>query len=228
MILQATLITGIIVGVICLLAAVHNHIKYQNFGLGGAVLVAFGSMLLGLSVWQSVELSIDSEGRITAKYKQQQDIGAEAADRNSQFAELKLKLAEISENIGSLNSSIPNASLPQSQIEARKKIEKQFERNSKYSVLVFNKQEQEQEQAAQNISKALLEAGYKSSATPTDLKESKRQLESNESWVIYTERGKEILSEVKQVLSKSANNIRFVYEPNPSKLRRGDIQVLLF
>lgn len=226
MIIQTTLIMGIIIGAICLLAAVHNYTRYQYFGLGGVVLVAFGSMLLGLSIWQSVELSIDAKGNITAKYQHEQDMGAEAAERNSQFTELKLKFAEISEDIKLLKSATPTAILPHSQVKARRDIEEQFERNSKYSVLIFNKPEQGQ--TAQDFSKAFLEAGYKSSATPTDLKESKRQFESNEAWVIYTDRGKEILFEVKLILDKTTSNIRFIYEPNPSKLRRGNIQILLF
>jgi len=70
MINEVTLVMGIVIGSICVLSAVHNHVRFQSFGLGGVVLTAFGTLLLGLSIWQSVELSIDAKGNFTAAYKQ--------------------------------------------------------------------------------------------------------------------------------------------------------------
>src|SRR6185503_191793 len=67
-------------------------------------------------------------------------------------------------------------------------------RNSAYSVLVFHKSEQQA--TADALVDALLSAGFKSSSTPTYLREAIRQLNPNEAWVIYTSRGKEKLSDV--------------------------------
>ena len=168
MIINATLITGIIIGAICLLAAVHNHIRYQNFGLGGVVLVAFGSMLLGLSIWKSIEISIDTKGNITAKYQRNQDVGAKVAEQNSRFVRLELKFKDISKDIDLLKSKkFAQESYP-SQLKIRGDIKAKFKQNSKYSILVFNKPKQDQ--TAKEISKALLESGYKSSSIFTILR----------------------------------------------------------
>ena len=224
MIVQATLVMGIILGTICLLAAVFNFVRHQSFGLGGVVLVAFGAMLLGLSIWQSIELSIDADGSITAKYKQ--DIGSEAAERNSQLQKLRLQVKENQEDIERIRSATSIASVSASEKQARKEEMENFDANSKYSVLVFNKSSQED--VANRISNKLLGMGFKASATETDLIESKRQLQKNEAWVIYTSRGMEIRENIKELLSGVAPDINFIFEPNPVKLRRGDMQILLF
>jgi hypothetical protein len=100
------------------------------------------------------------------------------------------------------------------------------ERNSRFSVLVFNKASQDE--TANNITKSLRDAGFQSVATPTDLTESKKQLKPNQAWVIYTNRGQPIVPFVEQILSQSTHEIQFIREKNPSSLRRGDVQILLF
>jgi hypothetical protein len=224
MIIQVTLIMGLILGTICLLAAVHNFVRHQSFGLGGVVLVAFGAMLLGLSIWQSVELSIDTEGNITATYKQ--DLGAEAAERNNQLEELRIQIAENTEDIERLLSSVSEAPLPLPRVASRSESRRKFEANSKYSVLVFNKPSQKG--VAERVANALIKTGFKSSATPSNLTEARRQFGENEAWVIYTATGKELLPQLKELLARMAPNIRFEYQPDPVNLRRGDVQILLF
>ena len=224
MIIQITLIMGIILGTICLLAVVHNFVRHQNFGLGGVVLVAFGAMLLGLSIWQSVELSVDADGIVTAKYKQ--DIGAEAAERNNQLEELRIRISENTEDIERLKPSTSTRPLTSSQEETRRESRKRFEENSKYSVLVFNKPSQKN--TAEKVATSLIETGFKSSATPTNLTESRRQFRKNEAWVIYTSKGQELLPQLKDLLTRAAPSIVFEYEKSPVNLRRGDVQILLF
>ena len=82
MIIEYTLIMGIIIGTISILGVVFNYVYHKHFELGGVVLVAFGTLLLGLSLWQSIELSIESDGSVSAKYKQ--DLGAKTAEKNHQ------------------------------------------------------------------------------------------------------------------------------------------------
>ena len=81
---------------------------------------------------------------------------------------------------------------------------------------------------ASSIAKNLIASGFQSSATSTDLTESKKQLRPQQAWVIYTERGAERLDDIVEKLKAAAPDISFVVEHNPSSLMQGDIQVLLF
>ncbi|WP_444901460.1 hypothetical protein ACJJIG_18480 [Microbulbifer sp. SSSA007] len=220
---NATMIVGIILGGICLLAAVYNHIKHQNFGLGGVVLVMFGSMLLALSIWGSVEIWIGDSG---AKFQLKEDFGAEKAELNNQLEELRLRLTTNRKDIDRMAEHIPRATISPAQEKERRATREKFERNSHYSILIFNKAAQQEN--AKTITKDLLEAGFKTSATETDLEEAKQQFPTNVAWVVYTERGERILPEVRRILSQSTTDIRFEIDSNPVSLRRGDIQVLLF
>jgi hypothetical protein len=101
-----------------------------------------------------------------------------------------------------------------------------FDLNSDYSVLLFNKPEQQL--SASILSDALLSAGFKSSASSTYLSESKKQFQSNQAWVIYSSQSQEKLSDVKIILDATKVNMRYIFEKNPSYLRQGDIQILLF
>lgn len=228
MIMQATLIMGIVLGTILLLAAVFNFVRHQNFGLGGVVFVIFGSMLFGLSIWRSVELQISSDGGITAKYKwdYKQDIGKEAAEQNNQLEKLRLQVKTNQDDIEKITSSITMATISVAEKQEKELDMEKFDANSKYSILIFNKSSKDE--AANKIKNQLLSEGFKSSATETDLTESKRQFNSNEAWIIYTPRGGEIIGNVEKIVSNVAPNIKFVFEPNPLDLRRGDIQILLF
>lgn len=224
MIIQITLIMGLILGTICVLAAIYNFVRHQNFGLGGVVLVVFGALLLGLSIWHSIELSISADGSVTAKYTQ--EIGAEAAEKNNQLEKLRIRVTENTEDIEQLKSSVTTPLITISQEEIRKEAREKFEENSKYSVLVFNKPAQNNN--AENVARELTKIGFKSSATPTDLTESRRQFGNNEAWIIYSTTGQKLLPQLKELLTRIAPQVRFEYEQNPVKLRRGDVQILLF
>ena len=102
----------------------------------------------------------------------------------------------------------------------------QFEANSKYSVLVFYRPNQED--GAREITKKLLSLGFRSSSTPTDLVEAKKQYSSGNIWVIYTERGKTILDDITSELDSLGLGYTLQINLAPVKLRRGDMQLLLF
>ena len=215
---------GLLLGSVLLLASVYSFVKHRQFGLSGTVLVVFGSMLLGLSVWTSFEFSVDSEGKVTARYDQ--DLGAKAADLNGKVEQLRFKVDELAQDISDLKRATPSAKISPEVTSEREARRRAFEQNAAYSVLVFHKSEQQETASA--LADALLSAGFKSSATPTQLKEAVKQLNPNEAWVIYSSRGKEKLSDVKRILMAVAPNVHYIDEPQPSNLRRGDIQVLLF
>ena len=42
-------------------------IKHKTFGIGGSVLTVSGVMLLGLSIWKTVEISVTAKGEIGGK-----------------------------------------------------------------------------------------------------------------------------------------------------------------
>ncbi len=223
MLLQATLTMGLVLGAVLLLAAVYVFVRHQKFGLGGGVLVAFGTVLLGLSLWQSVELSVGPEGGITAKF--QKDLGAQSADLKGALAALDLKLTNLAEDVLASRGVSTGGTMTPSSPERLEK-QQQFNRNAAFSVLIFYKPYQKSK--ARAMESALLSNGYKSSATPTDLSESLKQYSENEAWIIYTDRGAERTKDV-EVLLKSLDP-GVTYDPNSkaSPLRRGDVQVLLF
>jgi hypothetical protein len=182
-------------------------------------------MLVGLSLWSSFEVTVD-QGKVSARYNLSQELGQRAAVVNNQIMELRKRLDYQVQDIAALKQATPAASIPPEQSQERKEQEELFQRNSSFSVLVFSKQDRMV--SASNIVNKLLASGFQSSATPTDLTESKKQLKPQQAWVIYTERGKERLDEVARSLKESAQDVDFIVEPHSSKLRQGDIQVLLF
>ena len=225
MIQIVSFVFGLLLGSILLLASVYNFVKHRAFGLGGSVLTVFGTMLVGLSLWSSFEVTVD-QGKVSARYYLSQELGQRAAVVNNQIVELRKRLDYQAQDIAALRQANPAAAIPLEKSQERKEQEKLFKRNSSFSVLIFSKQDRME--SASNIVKNLLASGFQSSATTTDLTESKKQLKPQQSWVIYTERGKERLNEVVKSLNESAPNVDFVIEPHSSKLRQGDIQVLLF
>lgn len=216
---------GLVLGSVLLLASVYNFVKHRSFGLGGSVLTVFGTMLVGLSLWSSFEVTVD-QGKFSARYNISQELGQRAAEVNNQIVELRNRLDFQAQDIAALRQATPGATISPEKSQQRKAQEQQFQRNSSFSVLVFSKQDRMA--SASNIVKNLLASGFQSSATSTDLTESNKQLKPQQAWVIYTKRGKERLNEVVRSLEESAPNIDFIVEPHSSKLRQGDIQVLLF
>jgi len=219
-----TFIVGIILGPVLLIATVYVYIKHRRFGLGGVVLTVFGTILIGLSIWQSVELTIGPKGDFSAKFKQ--DLGAAAADINNRIAKLELKLTELTEDIASFRDKFPVVKLSQEILAARANKEHVFQENSKYSVLIFYKSQNKQ--IAEDIEKTLLSDGYRSSSTATDLTEAIKQFPPKSAWIIYTKNGEKILNDVKEKLRSLNLGISLNIEPQAVKLGRGDIQILLF
>ena len=199
-----------------------------TFGLGGVVLIAFGSFLVGLSIWTSVTISVKADGSLTAEYKQEakEDLGAKTADLNGSIEELKLKLSVLSQDIVALKKATPKSEPPPEQIIKREAKEQLFQQNSEYTVLVFHKPNQKD--IGGRISDALLSAGYRSSFTESSLAEASQQFPSNTARVLYTKKGQQKLAAVRELLSKAALNISFNYKEDPIDLRKGDIQILMF
>jgi hypothetical protein len=152
--------------------------------------------------------------------------GDQTAELNGTIEQLKLKVSELSQDVAALREATPAATPPPDQIAKREAKGAQFSNNSNYSVLVFYKPYQKE--MANILTKKLLSLGFKSSATPTDLREAVKQFDEDTAWVVYSEKGQEKLQDLKAVLPAVTGRIKFVYREDPYNLRSGDIQSLLF
>lgn len=103
------LFMGLVFGSIMLSAVCWVYVKHQHFGTGGSVLTIFGVVLLGLSVWKTVELSISPEG-IDARFsKIEEKIGA--VERNvkqveSTNQEVRQKVNEVTQLVEHLEMRV--------------------------------------------------------------------------------------------------------------------------
>ena len=134
-IVNAAFVLGLILGTVLLLAAVYNFVRHQTFGVGGSLLIVSGLMLIGLSVWTSVEFSVDLGGKVTARYNQ--DLGAKAAEVSGSIEQLRMQIVGISQDVAALQRANPGAAVSQQELAARVDRERAFRLNSDYSVLVF-------------------------------------------------------------------------------------------
>lgn len=165
----------------------------------------------------------DVELAFTEKRKEE---GEQYASINGKIEELKRVISDLNQDIAALKKATPTAILPPEQAAIRKVKDRQFEVNSAFTVLVFYKPYQKD--VATRFTAKLLSIGFKSSATPTDLKEAARQFDENKAWVLYTERGKRMLPTLKAALQSMSHKIDFTYRDTPYPLRNGDIQILMF
>ena len=95
-----TYIVGIIIGVIVLLSVVYVWITKQVVGMCGGFLSIIGVVLIGLSLWTSVEISITKEGFKTQLTKMMKDLGTMA----EQNANLTSEINKIVENVETSNN----------------------------------------------------------------------------------------------------------------------------
>lgn len=98
-ILTVTLILGLLLGSIMLCTVLYVYIKRQIFGMGGSVLTTFGVLLLGLSLWKSVEVSVTSDGGIQAKFEALEKVVKKENEQTSErLNTLTEKTSTISQN----------------------------------------------------------------------------------------------------------------------------------
>jgi len=69
-------ITGVVIGSAMILTVLVVYYRSQKFALGGTVLTVFGTILIGLSIWVSIEVEISPDGRVQAKFLQEQSESA--------------------------------------------------------------------------------------------------------------------------------------------------------
>lgn len=154
-------------------------------------------------------------------------VGAEIAPLNRKIAELELTITDLTTSIASIRNTVGAAPPPPSEIRAREQQEKEFQANSKYTVLVFHRTASRS--AGGQLTKALLAAGFTSSDIETDFSElQKIKSTPGVVHIMYNTTGMEILSDLKSRLERLGIAREIIINPRPIDLRRGDVQILVF
>jgi hypothetical protein len=85
--LNPAFIIALIVGTLMLGCVCFVYVKHRAFGFGGTVLSALGVILLGMSVWRSIDVSLSKEG-IKAKLNQVEATAKQATEtaKNAEVA----------------------------------------------------------------------------------------------------------------------------------------------
>lgn len=107
------LAVGLLVGVVALGSACLVWVKKQQFGFGGAVLCALGTVLIGMGIWRSVSVTVSDGGMEFSAVQADVD---EAVDAALQMAEeldslsrglegVKSQLIELAEQLAAQGSA---------------------------------------------------------------------------------------------------------------------------
>ncbi|WP_321917448.1 MULTISPECIES: peptidoglycan-binding domain-containing protein [Paraburkholderia] len=98
---------GLVLGALMIVAVVYVYVKHRSFGLGGSCMSLLGVVLVGMSVWKSVDVSIDGKG-MSARLDQVETIAKRAENSASQAQDIAGKTAQ---NVAGLQSTVQTALL---------------------------------------------------------------------------------------------------------------------
>ncbi|MEW8627047.1 MAG: hypothetical protein AB2551_14940 [Candidatus Thiodiazotropha sp.] len=87
---------GIIFGSLLLGSVIFVYVRHREFGVGGSILTPFGVMLLGLSVWKTVDISVTADGGLEAKFRSIEAKAERAATDARQAAKSAIDAANSS------------------------------------------------------------------------------------------------------------------------------------
>jgi hypothetical protein len=134
----AALTVGLVLGTLALFGVCYAWLRNQTFGVGGAGMSVVGTALLGLSLWQSLEVSMSDKGvslkaaliteQLTKRASEQAEHGAAATE------ELRKRVDEIDASLKQLaqRSEPPTqadiAALAQSATSARETADQAAQR----------------------------------------------------------------------------------------------------
>ncbi len=105
----ATFILGIILGSGMLFAVIYNYLKKQIIPVGALVLTAFGTLLLGLSIWQSARITMGPDGNFSAEFERFKQEISEEVDKKNEIAKMEVReevQAELTETRAVMNEKI--------------------------------------------------------------------------------------------------------------------------
>ena len=141
--------------------------------------------------------------------------------------QVAIEKVEAKKQISVLVKKVRELESESKKIESRAEtIKKDFDRLSKYNVLVFYRRQQQIK--AKSIESALLSLGYQTTRIPTDFSELKKLHPTGTIYVTHTERGSEILESIEKILDNLDLLHSVKIQKKPSALRRGDAQILIF
>ncbi|MEM9605467.1 MAG: hypothetical protein AAGA11_21595 [Pseudomonadota bacterium] len=91
-----TIIAGIAIGSLMLLTVSAAYFRHGTFGLGGVFLTVFGVVLIGIALWRSISVQIDSAGTLEAKFITLERETVQIRSRNEEIIKTTSKLVENS------------------------------------------------------------------------------------------------------------------------------------
>jgi chromosome segregation ATPase len=218
---------GLLLGSLMILVSIFVYLKKNKFDFGDALFSLLGAIFVSLSLWTSIQISIDSGGaKLELTKNQQEEITDRNAEINGKIQDLEISIQQIKSDISSFRAKVPEVQISKEELDNRAREAQAFKENSQYSVFVFYRDDRKAE--ADEIVKELLKQGYRSSNLLTDLSEIKEQRPPGTVTIRYTQTGQEKLKSVETLVRNSGFGNSLDVEQSPIPLRRGDIQVLLF
>jgi hypothetical protein len=102
-------IVALVLGALMLASVCYMYVRHQAFGLGGTCLSGFGVVLLGMSVWKTVDVSFDEKG-VRAKLEQVEVVARRAESAASQA---QVETRKTSHAVGQLERTLEISLLQQ-------------------------------------------------------------------------------------------------------------------
>lgn len=93
------LILGLIMGASSIGVVLFVFVKNQTYGVGGIFLTLFGVVLLGLSIWKTIDISVSPNGEVQAKFQSfEKEIRKKLAETSNRIDEVT-KLATMMDKV---------------------------------------------------------------------------------------------------------------------------------
>lgn len=114
-----TFVLGMILGSAMIIVATFVYWKKQIFPVGAIVMTVFGTLLLGLSIWQSAKIQVGADGNLTASFeKLRQEVKAEVKQSNQ----------AVTEKIEDLKATVSTDSSTLNKLRVREQVDGKIER----------------------------------------------------------------------------------------------------
>lgn len=136
-------IVALFLGSMMLMSVCFVYVRHRALQLGGIVLSGLGVILVGMSVWKTIEVEVGDKGLIARLQHQVADMKAEVADTKAEVAEVKAIASQSQEAALSLKESINTIALQDAlrqQGVYKGPLDGRFDIDIQQSVLEFQKQ----------------------------------------------------------------------------------------
>lgn len=99
-----TFILGMILGTSMITVSTYVYYRKQVFPIGAIVMTVFGTLLLGLSIWQSAKIQVGADGNISASFEKfKQEVKEEVKHSNQSVTQ---KIEDLNSIVGTDSSSL--------------------------------------------------------------------------------------------------------------------------